>query len=92
MLAVYKPNSASFQFLSWKEKVTSQAELKNFQLWLEPNLTLQVKLLFWIEIVMSSISIFDKTIDGKKSLFFNDKEILLVSFYDIIMKLSDLVN
>ena len=28
----------------------------------------------------------DKTINGKKSLFFNDKEILHVSCYDIIMK------
>ena len=30
-----------------------------------------------------------KTINGKKSLFFNDKEILIVSCYDIIMKLSE---
>ena len=31
-----------------------------------------------------------KTINGKKSLFYNDKEILIVSCYDIIMKLSEL--
>ena len=31
----------------------------------------------------------DKNINGKKSLFFNDKEILLLSCYDIIMKHSE---
>ena len=31
-----------------------------------------------------------KTINGKKSLVFNDKKILIVSCYDIIMKLSEL--
>jgi hypothetical protein len=30
----------------------------------------------------------DKIINGKKSLFSNDKEIVLVSCYDIIIKLS----
>ena len=31
----------------------------------------------------------DKTINGKKTLFFNEKLILLVSCHDIIMKLSE---
>ena len=31
----------------------------------------------------------DKTINGKKTLFFNEKLISLVSCYDIIIKLSE---